>query len=85
VLVKRFVSRGLRGKEFVEKRDLQIAEASDDLLKQAAHLFLRPENKDQDSVLVIAATGKLIHLHIYVLPTMTLIHRPILDLVQHDN
>ncbi|KAJ8579501.1 hypothetical protein M405DRAFT_848153 [Rhizopogon salebrosus TDB-379] len=57
VLVKRFVSRGLRGKEFVEKLDLQIAEASDDLLKQAAHLFLRPENKDQDSVLVIAATG----------------------------
>jgi hypothetical protein len=76
------VSRGLRSKEFAEKLDLQIAEASDDLLKQAAHLFLQLENKDQDSVLAIAAAGKLIHLHICVLPTMTLIHRPVL--VQHD-
>jgi hypothetical protein len=60
------VSRGLRSKEFAEKLDLQIAEASDDLLKQAAHLFLQLENKDQDSVLAIAAAGKLIHLHICV-------------------
>jgi hypothetical protein len=83
VEVKRFVSRGLKGKEFEERLGLKIAEACEDLLNQAAHLFLQPENKDQDSVLAIAAAGKLIHLHIHVSPTTTLIHRPIL--VQYDN
>jgi hypothetical protein len=83
VSVKRVVSRGLKGKEFEEKLALKIAEACDDLLKQAAHLFLQPENEDQDSVLAIAAADELIHLHIYLLPTMTPIHRPVL--VQYDN
>ncbi|KAJ8579486.1 hypothetical protein M405DRAFT_886440 [Rhizopogon salebrosus TDB-379] len=57
VEVKRFARRSLTGKEFNEELELEVAPACDDLLEQAAHLFLQPENKDQDAVLAIAAAG----------------------------
>lgn len=55
VEVKRFVSRGLVGTEFEKELQDRIIEAHEDLINQAAHLFLQDEGKD--SVLAIAAAG----------------------------
>ena len=55
VEIKRFVSRGLTDAESKKALEGRIIEAHDDLVTQAAHLFLQDEGKD--SVLAIAAAG----------------------------
>ncbi|OAX34399.1 hypothetical protein K503DRAFT_774595 [Rhizopogon vinicolor AM-OR11-026] len=55
VEVKRFVSRSLTGVELEKALEARVSEAHEDLITQAAHLFLQEE--DKDSVLAIAAAG----------------------------
>lgn len=55
VEVKRSASRSLKGAEFGRELDAIIGEAREELVNQAAHLFL--QNPNQDSVLAIAAAG----------------------------
>jgi len=57
VEVKRFASRSLTpaSAELEKALELRISEAGDDLINQAAHLFLQDEGKD--FVLAIAAAG----------------------------
>jgi hypothetical protein len=53
--VKRFVSRSLAGAELDKAIAMRIPEARDDLIRQAAYLFLQDPTKD--SVVAIAAAG----------------------------
>lgn len=55
VEVKRFASRSLTGAELEEALEGRISEAHEDLIDQAAYLFLQDEGKE--SVLAIAAAG----------------------------
>ncbi|OJA13685.1 hypothetical protein AZE42_05531 [Rhizopogon vesiculosus] len=55
VEVKRFVRRNLEGEELDDALAARISEAHDDVVKQAAYIFLHDPNKD--SVLAIAAAG----------------------------
>ncbi|KAG2129093.1 hypothetical protein DEU56DRAFT_915217 [Suillus clintonianus] len=55
VEVKRFVSRSLTGQELHDRIHVRVAEATIDLVEQAAHLFIQDEN--MNSVLALAAAG----------------------------
>lgn len=57
VEIKRYASRSLKGEELKRALEAQIGEAIEDLIQQAASVFLDDETKQ--SVLAIAAAGNL--------------------------
>jgi len=64
VEVKRFVSRSLKGDELDAEIRSHINEARGDLVVQAGHFFI--QDKSKDSIMAIAAAGKLFVPHICI-------------------